>query len=242
MKRLMFSGFGCPKEPWIDFLGAGTTVISLHDVLKATQSAQLDVWGDFVAAEISRIRPDSIVAHDFGGIITLKALMQLQEKKNRSSATLTLLNTAFRDFDVLKNPHPFLMQISPWSLTQHMIRVSGGEVDPALKPWYGVIREVYRQVIATSLARKVQLKLYSREKARLDSLDFDLRMPAQIIASPNDPYISMQTIKRIQEDFLIPNFHAVEYGHFPYSSSNRESVRQLIQTFEVGPRALHAKN
>jgi predicted alpha/beta hydrolase family esterase len=242
VKRLMISGFGCPKAPWISLLGPDTTVISLHDVLKATQSPDLNQWGDFVAAEIRRIRPDSIVAHDFGGAMTLKALMQLQEKRHPVAAKLTLLSCAFRDFDVLKNPHPFLIQVSPWRITQHMIRESGGEVDPELKPWYGMIRKVYRQVIGASFARKMQLKLYSRKKARLDSLDIDLRMPAQIIASPNDPYISMQNLHRIQADFLIPDFHTVAYRHFPYSSPNRESVRQLIQTFEANPRALHAKN
>ncbi|WP_141732016.1 alpha/beta hydrolase [Oligoflexus tunisiensis] len=241
MKRLMISGFGCPKEPWISFLGPGTTVLTLHEVLEATRTSDMSTWGHFVAEEIRRLRPASIIAHDFGGVMALKALLELQERKIRVHARLTLLNTAFRDFDVLKNPHPFLIQIAPWSLTSSMIKLSGGTVDPQLEPWYNMIRKVYRQVIVASLARKVQRKLYSREKARLGSLDIDVGIPMQIIASTNDPYTSLDCLRSIQEDFLVPDLYTLEYGHFPYSSANCELVRELIEHFEASPRALHAR-
>jgi hypothetical protein len=237
----MISGFGCPREPWLDFLGSDTTVITLYDVLEATRSSDFTDWGHYVAGEIRRRKPASIVAHDFGGTTTLKALMDLQEKHIRVDARLTLLNTAFRDFDALKNPHPFLMQLVPWRLTAQLIAASGGEVDYALKSWYPTIRAVYRRVISASFASKVQRKLHSRKKAQADSLDFDLGLPAQIIASSNDPYTSLACVRRIQDDFLIPDFHVVEYGHFPYSAPDSGTVRELIDEFEVTPRALHAE-
>jgi predicted alpha/beta hydrolase family esterase len=237
----MISGFGCPRESWIDFLGPDTNVITLHDMLESTRSPDVTVWGHYLAEEMERWRPVSIVAHDFGGTATLKALMELREKRVRIHARLSLLNTAFRDFDVLVNPHPILMQIIPWNLAEQLISASGGEVDPELKPWFGSIRAVYRRVISASLARKLQLKLYSRTKARLDALDFDLGLPTQIIASSNDPYTSLASLRRIQEDFLIQDFHVLEYGHFPYSSKNSEIVKQLIHNFEASPRAIHAK-
>jgi predicted alpha/beta hydrolase family esterase len=238
----MISGFGCPRDSWLDFLGPGTMVITLHDVLEATRSPNITAWGHFVAEEIRSLRPDSIVAHDFGGTTTLKALMELQEKHIRVHARLTLLNTAFRDFDVLKNPHPFLMQLVPWNLTTQLITASGGDVDFALRPWFGTIRAVYRRVISASFARKMQLKLYSRKKAQVHSLDLDLGLPAQIIASSNDPYTSLTSLRRIQDDFSIPDFQVVEYGHFPYSSPNSGIVQQLIHNFEAVPRAIHANN
>lgn len=241
MKRLMISGFGCPRESWLDFLGPDTTVITLHDVLEVTQCPDIKEWGLYVADEIRRQRPDSIVAHDFGGTTTLSALMELQAQRTHVRGRLTLLNTAFRDFDVLKNPHPFLMQILPWTLTAQLITASGGDVDMQLKPWFATIRAVYRRVISASFARKIQLKIYSRKKAQHAPLDCDLGLPAQIIASSNDPYTSLTSLRRIQDDFLIPNFHVVEYGHFPYSSENRATVQQLIHNFEAVPRVMHAK-
>lgn len=240
MKRLMISGFGCPRESWLDFLGPDTTVITLHDVLEVTQSADISEWALYVADEIRRQRPDSIVAHDFGGTATLKALMDLQNETTRLEARLTLLNTAFRDFDVLKNPHPFFMQILPWTLVAQFINASGGDVDMRLKTWLGTIRVAYRRVISASFAQKMQRKLYSRKKAKLGSLDFDLGLAAQIIASPNDPYMSLTSLRSIQDDFLIPNFHIVEYGHFPYSSEQGAMVQQLIHNFEV-PRVVRSR-
>jgi hypothetical protein len=133
------------------------------------------------------------------------------------------------------------MQLVPWRLTAQLIAASGGEVDYALKPWYPTIRAVYRRVIGTSFAGKMQRRLHSRKKAQTDSLDFDLGLPAQIIASSNDPYTSLACLRRIQDDFLIPDFHVVEYGHFPYSAPSSATVRELIDNFEATPRALHAK-
>lgn len=224
----------------MSLLGPETTVISLHDILQATRSSQMDQWGQFVADEIQRIRPESIVAHNFGGTMALKALLKLQEQKKPLLARLTLLSCAFRDFDVLKNTHPFLMQLAPWPVIVRKIIASGGHVDPALRPWMGTIRDVYRQVIVGSVARKIQNKLYTGDKARQDSLDIDLGIPSQIIASSHDPYISMHCLHRIQDDFLIENFHVVDYGHFPYTSERGGVVRQLIHHFEESPRALHA--
>lgn len=241
MKRMMISGFGCPRESWLAFLGSDTNVITLHDVLEATRSAKIEDWGSFVAGEIERFQPESIVAHDFGGTTTLKALLELQAKGVQLKTRLTLLNTEFRDFDVLKNPHPFLMQLVPWSLVTQLITASGGDVDPELKPFFPIIRAVYRRVIMASVGRKIQKKIYSRKKARMDSLDCDLGFPAQIIASSNDPYTSLTSLRRIQDDFLIPNFYVLEYGHFPYSASSSETVRHYIYNFEATSRALHAK-
>jgi predicted alpha/beta hydrolase family esterase len=237
----MISGLGCPRESWIEFLGSDTNVITLHEILEATQSPNFDDWGRYVAAEIERSQPESIVAHDFGGTTTLKALLELQAKGVQLKTRLTLLNTAFRDFDVLKNPHPFLMQLVPWSLVTQLIAASGGDVDPELKPFFPIIRAVYRRVIAVSFGRKIQKKIYSRTKARQDSLDCDLGFPAQIIASADDPYTSLSSLRRIQDDFLIPTFYVLEYGHFPYSASSRETVRHTIYNFEATSRALHAK-
>jgi hypothetical protein len=97
-------------------------------------------------------------------------------------------------------------------------------------------------VITASLGRKLQKKLYSRKKARLDSLDCDLGLPAQIIASSNDPYTNLASLRRIQDDFLIPTFYVLDYGHFPYSATSSETVRHYINNFEAKPRALHAKH
>lgn len=232
MKRLMISGFGCPRESWLAFLGSDTNVITLHDVLDATQSPKIEEWGTFVAGEIERFQPESIVAHDFGGATTLKALLELQAKGVQLRTRLTLLNTAFRDFDVLKNPHPFLMQLVPWKLVTQLITASGGDVDPELEPYFPMIRAVYRRVITASLSRRFQKKMYSCA----------LGFPAQIIASSNDPYTSLASLHSIQDDFLIPNFYVLDYGHFPYSAPESETVRHSIHNFEAKTRGQLAKN
>lgn len=231
MKRMMISGFGCPRESWLAFLGPDTNVLTLHDVLEATQSSDITAWGQFVAQEIQAYEPESIVAHDFGGTSTLKALLLLHEKGIQLNTRLTLLNTAYRDFSVLKNPHPFLMQLLSWKHVAQLITASGGDVDPELQPWFPSIRAVYRGVIAASCTRVFQK----------GSLDCNLGFPAQIIASSNDPYTSLASLRGIQDDFLIPHFHVLEYGHFPYSAATNEIVQHSIHNFEAISRARHAK-
>jgi hypothetical protein len=62
------------------------------------------------------------------------------------------------------------------------------------------------------------------------------------LASSNDPYTSLASLRRIQDDFLIPNFYVLDYGHFPYSAPSSETVRQYIYNFEATTRVLLAKS
>jgi len=236
MERLVLSGFACSEESWIDFLGPETTVMSFADVLQATRSSDIRDWGTWAASELLRIRPDSIVCHDFGGVLGLHALAIMKPSEWERHACLSILNTAFRDFNVFKNPHPLLVQASTWGFITRLIRAQGGSVDDNLKPFFPLIKKAYRRTAVLSLARQIQKRIHPDRKAGRP-----LQMSAQIIASPSDPFIAMETIRGIERDFKVPIFHTMDYGHFPYASANRDAVRRLIYDFEASSLHEHTR-
>lgn len=227
MKRLMISGFPCPPESWINFLGADTQVISFYDVLNATRSSDVVAWSRYIDSEIDRLDPESLVCHDYGGPMSLLALWRRQRKKKAQPRCVTILNTAFKDFDVFKNPHPFQIQILSWNRIVEMVEKSGGTADPRLETFLPQVKATYRRVIALSTLGKVA----SIVRANID-LKIELSSRIQIIASTNDPYIAKATMDHVARDFKVQLFRTINYGHFPYSSDRRHEVLESIHSFE----------
>jgi predicted alpha/beta hydrolase family esterase len=227
MKRLVISGFACPPESWADFLGRETETICLYDVLKATESPDIRQWSRYLSKELDRIQPDSIVCHDYGGIICLMTLWSRQRKKKVQPRVMTILNTAFKDFDVLVNTHPFSIQLMSWAKIVRTIEGAGGHVDARLEAYLPMIKGTYRRVIAFSMLRKPFSPIIGRYR-----LDVQLDTRIQLLASVNDPFIDLRNMEKIRLDFHAERFIALKYGHFPYSSNNREQIRDSIVQFE----------
>ncbi|RYZ81315.1 MAG: hypothetical protein EOP04_24235 [Proteobacteria bacterium] len=227
MTRLVVSGFACPPESWNIFLGEGTQTLCFYDVLKATESSDIKEWSRFLNKEIDRIQPESIVCHDYGGIICLLALWSRQKKKKAQPKVLTILNTAFKDFDVFKNTHPFAVQLMTWPKLIKGVEEAGGHVDPRLEPYFPTIKATYRRVIALSALQKPFRFLTNHYK-----LDIKLDTHIQMLASTNDPFIDLNNMEKIRSDFHAEKFMALKYGHFPYSSEKKETIRDHIFQFE----------
>lgn len=232
MKRVIITGLPCPPEIWEDFLGRskGQRIIPLWEVFENAQSSDPRVMSRYITEQIEREKPQSIIAHDLGVPMTLLSLMRLNRRGLALDTRVTLFNGAFRKYDVFKANHPFRVQLMPARKCVEEIESRGGAVDLRLKRYLPRIRAMYRHIILFGLAERIS-SMFSLEdviglKGRLR-----VRSPIQMIASPNDPYILMESIEQLRRDFPPERFTTVEYGHFPYSVDSR-TILPLIRSFE----------
>jgi hypothetical protein len=228
-KRLVVSGFGCPKAPWEKFFaGAGETeVLPFAEVLAATGSSDFKRWGKYVADRILESRPTSLVCHDYGGVETFLALLRLHRRGTVPKIPITILSTAFRGFNLRKNPHPLKIQLAGWEVLQKKFSAAGAELDEQLRPFLPLIKSAYRKLALGCLARDAMKLVGAWHPKRVD-----LGAPLQILASPDDKFIDLAAVRDLENDFVVGSFREIPYGHFPYSAPGAPKVRELILSFE----------
>jgi predicted alpha/beta hydrolase family esterase len=238
-KRLVITGLPCPAGTWEGFLGAepGQRIISMHEVLAATNSADPRVLSRYVTEQIAKERPTSIVCHGIGVPLTLRALMRLKRRGVDLDARLTIFNGAVRSIPLSQARQPLRVQ---WTPVQRMVREverNGGAVDPQLLPYVSRIRSLFRililQRLADKMASAVGLDVLEKFPKRAG-----LSMPVQIIASPNDPYLPFECMERLRRDLVPDRFIEAEYGHFPYSEPTLSHYLHSFESLE-GPFSAH---
>lgn len=233
MKRLIITGLPCPPQAWEKLFGhpKGQRIIPMVEVFENTDSPDLREMSRYVAQEIERFKPTSIVAHDLGVPLALLSLIRLQRRGRAPQVKLTLFNGAFRKIDVLKAPHPFRVQWMSMRRAIREVESQGGTVDLRLKPYMSRIRAMYRLIILYSLAEKVQSILGLENIVNFSGRSLT-RIPVQVIGSPNDPYIPFTSVEQLRKDFGAKRFVEVNYGHFPYSVA-KNRIAPLVEEFET---------
>ncbi len=232
-KRLVITGLPCPPETWEEFLGPDTEqrVISMREILDHTQGSDPRELSRYVTEQIALEKPSSIVCHGMGVPLTLLALMRLKRSGLPVDTRLTVFNGGFRNVSLSRARHPFRMQFKPLRSVLKEVERNGGAVDPELLPYASRIRALFRNLILHRLAEKMT------SVVGLDFLEafpkrVGLKMPVQIIASPNDPYLPAESMQRLREDLQPERYVEIEYGHFPYSLHTHR-IAGLVQSFEA---------
>lgn len=233
MKRLIITGLPCPPGVWESFMGKhkGQRVLPLLEVFEHTDSADLRVMSRYISDVIGDFRPGSIVCHDFGVPLAMLALLRLKRhRKIPSGLRVTLFNGAFRKMDIFHANHVFRIQWMSYRKAISEVEKNGGEVDLRLKQYLPRVRAMYRLIILYSLIEKAQSILGLDDFVGHGDKPL-LRVPVQTIFSPNDPYISKESLDQLRKDFPPQRRFEIPYGHFPYSISPKE-VLPLIEEFE----------
>ena len=151
---------------------------------------------------------------------------------------MTLFNGAFRRFDIFKANHPFRIQLMTLKKAVDEVESQGGTVDLDLEKHFPKIRAMYRYIILFGLTEKVS-SLIGLEELIVPAGKAAAGIPIQLIASTNDPYIPLESIRQLIKDFPMQRVIELEYGHYPYSI-DRSRILPLIEEFEKGatkPRA-----
>ena len=229
MRRLIVTGLACPSEPWIKLLGdsEGSRVITLHEVLEHTTSSDPRHMSRYVTEQIERFQPASLIAHDLGVPMTLLSLLRLNRRGLALDTRVTLFNGAFHKFDIFRANHAFRIQLMTTGRCIREIESQGGEVDIRLKKHLARIRAMYRLIILFGVAEKVSHSFGLEDFISLRG-KFLVKTPLQVIASRNDPYIPFEALEQLRRDFRPERFLTLDYGHFPYSTSQPARIRGLI--------------
>lgn len=232
MKRLVVTGLPCPPETWEKFLGKrrNQRILPIFEVFENCTSSDPRQMAKYVAEVIDSYKPTSIVCHDLGVPLTIMALLRLS-KRRPVKAHVTLFNGAFRRVDTFKSSLPFRVQYISRKRAIREVEGRGGTVDLRLKKYLPRIRALYRYVILYGLSEKIAHTLGLDELIGTPN-KFPLKLPIQMIVSPNDPYIPYGSIQQLKEDCSARRVIELDYGHFPYSLP-RESVMPLIEEFEA---------
>ncbi|MEZ4749279.1 MAG: alpha/beta hydrolase [Bdellovibrionota bacterium] len=235
MKRLVVTGLPCPPEAWESWLGQDQNkldqrILSLFEVFENTQSSDLREISKYVESQIDAFEPDSIVCHGFGVSMTLLSLMRLHRFGRYLNPSLTLFNGALRGVSLRKANHPLRIQWIPYKRAAAEIAQHGGQVDFRLRPHMGRIRAMYRYIVMFNLVEGIASRLQLEKMVGVSSTPA-LKMPIQLIVSPDDPYIPYDAIQQLRMDFRIKTYHEVPYGHFPYSISP-DKVLPILEKFE----------
>ena len=222
--RLVFPGFPCAPEPWLDFLpdDRRNEVVPFSRMLLDTSRLTMSAMASMVATEIAMRQPATIVCHDFGGVFTLLALAKLAAKGAVPPCKVVVFNTALNDFNVFVNRHPFKMQAATWERIERLAREIGTVADPAYAKAMPRVRALYRRVIVASL---VGMALPSRRRIELGA-------PALFLRSNDDPFIASATLDALADDVRFTRVAAMAYGHFPHSHPNAHALRTEIVRFE----------
>lgn len=228
MKRLIITGFGCPKSAWERLFPANEQqkIISFADVLRNCAASDLRSLAKSLIPTIEAFQPDVVILHDFGVVIGLFALLRLRKQQSDIKPKVVVFNGGFHYFNVFKARHPFAIQfLSFEKIAGHMNKV-GGEIDPDLQPYLSRIKKIYRQVILASILSVITSILPGRKQQR-----FDVGNSMLVLASRNDPYIPLICLERIHQDFNGTTLFHMDYGHFPYSGDYVQ-IREKVFEFE----------
>lgn len=230
-KRLVIAGLPCPPGAWEELLGPapGQRIITMHEILAHTSGADPREMARYVTEQLEAEKPDSIVCHGMGVPLCLTALLRLKRRGISWDTRLTVFNGASRNVSLWRAKQPLRMQ---WTSTRRIIReveAYGGAVDGRLRPFIPRIRAMYRMLILYRLADKMAARLGWDAMGRFPK--GGLRLPVQIIASKNDPYLPFEAMEQLRHDLEPERFVEMDYGHFPYSLPG-DQVRPLIQGFE----------
>ncbi len=240
MRRLVVTGLPCPPEAWEKFLGKqkGQKILSLFEIFENCDSSDPRQMAKYVAEVIEKYKPDSILCHNLGVPLTIMALLRLS-KKHPVETRLTLFNGAFRRMDLLKAKHPFRIQLMTLRRAIREVEGKGGTVDLRLQKYMPRIRALYRYIILYGVSEKIAYSLGLDELIGTPN-KFPLKVPIQMIVSPNDPYIPYGSIQQLRDDCSAKRYIEMEYGHFPYSLP-REKIIPLIEEFETPTLQAQAK-
>lgn len=232
-KRLVITGLPCPAESWEQFIGPseGQRIITMREVLAHTESTDLKELARYIMQQIEIEQPTSIVCHDMGVPLTLLALLRLKQKGRVPNARLTVFNGAFRNVSLLRARQPLRVQYTSLRKLIREVESYGGTIDLALLPYVPRIRAFFRKLILHRLADKVTSAVGLNYLGGFPR-NAGLKMPTQIIASPNDPYLPFEAMEQLRRDLDPEQFWEVEYGHFPYSVAATK-IRPLIENFEA---------
>lgn len=111
------------------------------------------------------------------------------------------------------------------------LKSKGGKVDYQLSQYFPRIRAMFRMVIIYGITEKLSDLFGIGELTGFSKSVHRLKIPIQIIASKNDPYIPFESILRLKNDLKPMFFHELQYGHFPYSGDKMKIIK-LIEEFE----------
>lgn len=224
--RLVFPGFPCAPEPWLDFLpdDRRNEVVPFSRVLMDTPRLTLSAMASMVETEIAMRKPATIICHDFGGPCTLLALQKLTRRGALPPCKVVVFNTALRDFNVLVNRHPWKMQAVTWPMMRDKAQELGTVADPAYQVAMPRVRSLYRRVI---LASVIGMALpSSRRRLEIDA-------PLLFLRSNDDPFIASETLDALAEDVPFTRIATMRYGHFPHSSASAHALRAELVAFEA---------
>jgi len=242
MRRLVVTGIPCAPSAWENFLGSHSDqrIISFYEILEHSQSADPRQMAEYVQSQIELFEPASIVCHDMGVPLTLMSILRMRKRGVPFDSCLTLFNGAFRGVDIFKASHPFRVQLMSTKRAVREVESHGGIIDRRLEKYIGRIRAMYRLIILYGIAEKLSNSLGLDQFFGLPSR-FPLKVPVQMIASPNDPYIPFEAIERLRMDTGAKRFFLLEYGHFPYSG-NVDKMVQWVEEFETQTRTAKARS
>lgn len=232
MKRLVITGLPCPSSTWERFLGErpGQRIIPIREVFENCDSPDPRQMSRYITREMERFRPDSILCHDIGVPLALLSLLRLQRRDTTFRPRVTMFNGAFRRVNLLKANHMIRMQFMTKKRAIADVLARGGSVDLELKQHMPRIRAMYRLMVMFRIGEQISHALGLDELLGLGG-ERRLKTPIQVIASPDDPYLPIETVRRLGEDVAARRYHEVSYGHFPYSVP-RERILPLVEEFE----------
>jgi pimeloyl-ACP methyl ester carboxylesterase len=205
----------------------------MGEVFSQTGSDDPQELANYTFDQINQLRPPSILCHGMGVPLTLLSLWKLRKKEGPGyQPKVTIFNGAFRGVSLLKAREPFWIQfLSAKRLARHAER-AGGKVDASLVHEMARIRALYRAVILHRATEKMASLLGMAHLARIPQGE-RYRLDVQIIASPNDPFLPLQSMKDLARDLKSQNYIEIEYGHFPYSGS--QEILKTVEAFENRP-------
>ncbi len=233
VKRLVVTGIACPSDVWAQFLGKNECqrIITIREIFANVSSSDPRELSKYVTSVIEEYKPQSIICHDMGVPLTLLSLIRLSWRNFYFITKVTLFNGILRGINLLKTTHLFKAQFMTVRGAIKELRSKGGKVDFQLSQYFPRIKAMFRMILLYGISEKLSDLFGIGELTGFSKRVHYLKVPIQIIASRNDPYIPYESILRLKNDLKPIRFYELEYGHFPYSGEKRKII-ELIEDFE----------
>jgi len=233
LKRLVIPGLPCQEEAWADLLGShpDQKILPMRELFERTESSSPKDLANYIKSILLEHKPESILCHDLGVPLTLLALLKIQKEGLLFPTRLTVFNGVFRNVSLWRARHPLRMQYLPVGMVLRKVKKIGGRIDDELVPWIPQIRALYRQLILFRMSEKVSSFLGLDDLASRP-LKNKLKIPIQMILSPNDPFLPTECLYQLKSDLEAERVFEVPYGHFPYTAEP-EKILPLIAEFEA---------
>ena len=202
----------------------------MREVFENTEGSDLRQISKYVTREIDRCRPRSILCHDLGVPMTLMSLLRIQREHPDYRPRVTAFNGAFRGVNPVTANTLLKMQFTTRKRAIAGVKAQGGDVDLGLTPYMPRIRALYRQLILFRVTEQLSATFGLDDLVGLRNAR-RLRTPLQVVASPDDPFLPVEAVRRLSRDFHARRLVEVPYGHFPYSVP-RERLLPYVEDFE----------